>query len=361
MAVSEGRTSRLRAAVIGCGRMGALTTERTRGSVPKIWMPLSHADAISSIDDLQLVAMCDTSAEQVSKAIDAHPGAVGYTDHLEMLDEVRPDVVGIATRTEGRCEIIRDCAIHGVCGIHAEKPLARSLVEAAIALTALREHGVGFTFGAVRRYMAPYVLARDVLQSGEIGELRQIVVEHGSDMLLWGHPHSVDLAGFFCPGKKVSRVQSRLRIEPKTVSRHGVDSDPIVDMAFLEFEHGVSAIITAGHGFNARIYGTSGSVTVVGDGTRVELRHKVAGRPYELEHRDLPFSSTISGTQQAFLNLVSYINDGKATGLSVEDIEQVHRVLFAMAISELERGTAINPVDVPPDFFVSGRFGDLYA
>lgn len=341
--------------------MGALTTERTRKSVPPIWMPLSHVDAIASIDGMELVAVCDSNAEQVAKVVNVHTGAAAYTDHFKMLNEVRPNVVGIATRTAGRCEIIRDCATHGVRGIHAEKPLARSLAEASVALAALRDHKVGLTFGAVRRYMAPYLLARKVLESGEIGELRQIVIEHGADMLLWGHPHTIDLAGFFCPGRRVTRVQSRLRIDPKTISGGTVDCDPVLDMAYLEFEHGASAIITAGHGFNVRVFGATGSVTIIGDGTRVELRHKLEGRPYELEYRELPFDESISGTQQAFLNLASYIAEGVPTGLSLEDIEQVHRVLFAMAMSEIGQGTAVNPADVPDDFFVSGRFGDLYA
>ena len=351
----------LRAAVIGCGRMGAQTTERTRKLVPPIWMPLSHTDAITSIDNMELVAVCDISADHAGRTANAYPGSTAYTDHLKMLEDVRPDIVGIATRTVGRCEIIRDCTEFGVRGIHSEKPLARSITEARVALDAMRTHNIGFTFGAIRRYMAPYKLAKDLVAAGEIGELRQIVIDHGADMLLWGHPHSVDLASYFCSGHRVARVQARLRIDPQAVSDHVLDCDPQLDMAYMEFDHGISAVITSGIGKSVRLLGTNGSIVVRGSGLAVELRKKEAGRSYESEPRNLPFDDTISGTQQAFMNLSAFITEGKLTDPTFEEVEQIHRVLFAMALSELDAGRAIDPAEVPDSFFVTGRFGDLTA
>jgi scyllo-inositol 2-dehydrogenase (NAD+) len=354
-------SNNLKIAVIGCGSMGALTKERTRNSVPPIWMPLSHTDAVQSIDDVSLVAVCDASEEQACKVSKVYPDALVYTDYKTMLDEVRPDIVGVATRTAGRCEIIRDCTEKGVRGIHAEKPLARSIKELRITLDVLEQHNVGFTFGAVRRYMAPYQLAREVAESGQIGEVHQIVIEHGVDMLLWGHPHSVDLAMFFNQNHKVAGVRSRLQIDPADVKGNIVDCDPVLDMAFLEFDNGVTTVITAGNGFNVKIFGSKGSVMVVGDGSRVELRKKVPGRPYELDHEELTFCSDVSGTKQAFMNLVGFVRHGADTGITTTEIESIHRVLFAMVLSELNQGQQIDPADVPADLFISGRFGDLYA
>ena len=352
---------RLKAAVIGCGRMGALTTERTRNSVPAVWMPLSHTDAISAIENIDLVAVCDASREQAAKVADTYPGAVAFVDHLQMLNEVKPDIVGIATRTEGRCNIIRDCAVAGVKGIHSEKPMARSLQEADIAISALKANGVGFTFGAVRRYMSPYILARKVAESGDIGDIRQIVIEHGSDMLLWGHPHTLDLALFFNRGALASRVQSRLQLDPADINGNTVDVDPVLDMAYIEFNNGVSVQITSGTGFNVRVYGSTGSVSVIGDGSRVELRKKAEGRPYELDMEELEFDDRVSGTQQAFLNLAEYIANGTDTGLSLDEVDAVNRLLIAVVESEMNEGRAVNPTHVNTELFVTGRFGDLYA
>lgn len=352
----------IRAAVVGCGRMGALTTERTRASVPANWLPLSHAEAIASLSGIELVALCDTQPAQLQAAAARYPGAVAYTDHLTMLAAERPQIVGIATRTEGRCAVIADCARHGVRGIHAEKPMARSLKDCRAAVEAMRAAGTGFTFGAVRRYMPPYLLARDVVASGEVGPLRQVVIEHGGDMLMWGHPHTVDLAHLFVPDADVVRVQARLAIDPAgSWSGRTLDLDPKLMMGYLEFASGVSAIVTAGHGFNLRAYGESGSVSVIGDGTRVELRKKVDGRPYELEHSELDFDTTVSGTQQAILNLVHYVRTGAPTGMSLDDVEKNQRVLFALVLSAESDGRAVDPATVDESLVVTGRFGELYA
>ena len=351
----------VRAAVIGCGRMGALTTDRTRASVPANWLPLSHAEAIASLEGIELVALCDTSRPQLEAAAGRYPGVATYTDRLAMLEAERPDVVGVATRTEGRCAAIADCARGGVRGIHAEKPMARSLGECRTAIKAMREAGTGFTFGAVRRYMPPYRRALEVIASGEIGALRQIVIEHGWDMLMWGHPHTVDLAHLFVPGADVVRVQARLAIDAAKWTGRTLDFDPRLAMGYLEFDNGVSAIITAGHGFNLRAYGETGSVSVVGDGTRVELRKKIDGRPYELDHTELDFDKSVSGTQQAILNLIRYVRTGAPTGMSLDDIEKNQRVLFALVLSAERDGAAVNPASVGDDLVVTGRFGDLFA
>jgi predicted dehydrogenase len=204
-------------------------------------------------------------------------------------------------------------------------------------------------------------LAKKIAYSGEIGSIRQVVIEHGSDMLLWGHSHTIDLAMYICDGARVDRVQGRLRISPQDVKKNVVNSDPVLDMAYLEFNNGISTIITAGSGFCLRIYGETGSVTVIGDGSKVELRKKKKNSPYELNCQDIEFNSSISGTQQAFINLMKYVQSGKKTGLSLSEVKRVHQTLFALALSELNNGEAINPNNVPYDFIITGRFGNLYA
>lgn len=351
----------LNAAVIGCGRMGALTTERTRKSVPSIWLPLSHTEALASLPGYRLVAVCDRAPEQAARVAEKFPGSRPYSDHRLMLEKEKPAVVGIATRTAGRCDIIADCVRAGVKGVHAEKPLAGSLRECRMALSELERKGVAFTYGAVRRYMAPYRLAREVMLSGEIGQLRQVVIEHGSDMLMWGHPHSVDLAMFYRPDAVAIGVRARLDIRQGAYSDGVLDDDPLLVNACIDFSDGSSAVVTSGHGFNVRLFGETGSVTVVGDGSRVELRKKEGGRPYELTYQELAVGACSSGTQAAFLNIESALTNGCPTGISYIEVETAHRILFAMALSELQGGGMVRPEEVPDDFRVTGRFGDLYA
>ena len=49
------------------------------------------------------------------------------------------------------------------------------------------------------------------------------------------------------------------------------------------------------------------------------------------------------------------------TGISVGEIEMIHRALLGLAQSEMLDGRAVAPKDIADDFVVTGRFGDLYA
>ena len=48
---------KLKSAVIGLGRMGAEPSKRLEGKVPAGWLPISHAEAILSIERLKLEAI----------------------------------------------------------------------------------------------------------------------------------------------------------------------------------------------------------------------------------------------------------------------------------------------------------------
>ena len=43
--------SKIKSAVIGCGRMGAFTSENVKKHAPKCWFPLSHIEALINCPD----------------------------------------------------------------------------------------------------------------------------------------------------------------------------------------------------------------------------------------------------------------------------------------------------------------------
>ena len=51
----------MKVGLIGCGRMGAFTSENVLNFAPKCWFPLSHANAVQLHKNLLLTSMCDTN------------------------------------------------------------------------------------------------------------------------------------------------------------------------------------------------------------------------------------------------------------------------------------------------------------
>jgi len=351
----------LTAAVVGCGRMGAHTPEKLRQSLPPGWLPLNHAEALRATPGIDLVSLCDLDPESLARAARTYGVKSCFTDYHDLLNVVRPDILAVATRTAGRCEILRAAALSGVRGIHAEKPLSTSLRACQETLAVLRDRGVWFTYGTIRRFMDVYRLARQIVAGGEIGELRSVTVEHGRELLLWGHPHSVDLLVFFGGCRDVAHVQATCEIDAAAIAKNVVDDDPILTSAFVKFSNGVDGFITTTGGFTTRLSGTRGGLAVVADGSRIELWKRPNGSHYELIHEPRSVAPTMSGTQRALAELRAAVLSGQAPSMALEDVEASQRILFEIASSSLAGGARFRLAEVDPDFTITGRFGALYA
>ncbi len=345
----------LSVALIGCGRMGAFSGPETLRNLPPGYKPLSHADAIESLDELELVADCDPHPESLERVGSAFGVRRLYQDYRTLIDEVQPEIVAIATRTEGRCAMIEYAAEHGARGIHAEKPLGRSLDESRRACEAVRAHGVALTFGTYRRFNDTYRRAREMLQAGEIGPLSHVIIEHGRTSLMWDHPHAVDLLLYYTQSIDVESVQSTCAITRERLVDHVLDEDPIVETAYVRFADGVTGMITSVPGMNTRLVGTDGVLVVAGNGSRLDVyRKENAEAKYFLDRSTVTVEPALSGTQRAFRELIAAIQTGAQPSITAEEILACQRLLGAIALSALGRGEPISPDDVPDDFTITG-------
>lgn len=352
------RSASLRAAIVGCGRIGTCTSPATLAGLPPGWAPLNHAAAARAAG-LELVAFCDPDASHLARAGELFGVEALYRDAGEMLVGTAPDIVGLATRTLGRTDLLRAAVAAGVRGIHVEKPISRSLADARDALRAAAAKNVALTYGTTRRFMKAYRLARDLVRAGAIGDLIEIDVAHGLASLLWTHPHSTDLLVFFAECREVDHVQATCRIAGQ-VRENVLDEDPLVEQATVRFANGILGHIGASGGMHTTLGGSRGSLTVACDGSWLELR-KPAGA-YLAWPEKVEILPAASGTQTAFAELSAAVA-GREPLLSIApgEIELSHALLFAFVASSLKEGRRIRLQDVDPEFTVTGRSGDLYA
>jgi scyllo-inositol 2-dehydrogenase (NAD+) len=353
----------LRAAVIGCGRMGATTRDSVREAVPPGWLPLAHAEALDETTGFELDALCDVDPAALSAAGARYGCANLYADPDAMVRDRRPDVVTIATRTPGRADLVARLAEAGVRALHVEKPLCNNLREGTRAAAALHRYRTAFSYGTLRRYMPIYRRALEIVLAGEIGEPLQVLLAFGPGRLMWTHPHSVDLMLLLCGGASAATVRAAVEIRPGAVAGDLVDDDPLVRMAHVEFQNGMVGSITLAGGSDVTIAGTRGAVRVMADGAAliVEREGAQGGAGYFLRSTIEQPRQTASGLQIALRELHAATVDGIPTSMSIDEALQGQRILFAMVLSSLQRGAAFDPAKVPPDFTVSGRSGALPA
>ncbi|OGJ60209.1 hypothetical protein A2635_05575 [Candidatus Peribacteria bacterium RIFCSPHIGHO2_01_FULL_51_9] len=352
----------LKAVVVGCGRMGAFTSDKTRAGLPLGWLPLSHAEAIHTLLGVELVGVCDAQRSVAEAAAKVWGGQV-FTDYRAMLLKLKPDIATIATRTDVRPEILKYVAANGVKAIHAEKPLCRSLSDALDVVETLRTHHVVFSYGTVRRYMDAYKQARAIVHSGDLGKLKQIILSFGEAQIMWTAPHLFDLLVFFSDNAPVKYVQASMNAEH--VSKQNgraemIDDDPRIQFATIVFENGITGIITAAGGMKTELACEDGTITVGADGSYIETQKK-SSTGYFLEPERIIPQPALSGTQSAIAGLRDAIVKGEISGMTMDELETEQRILFAVATSALKNGARIKLEDVDPELIITGKTGNLYA
>jgi len=312
--------------LIGLGRIGKTSKGET---LPLGWRPYNHLDAIKANKNLCLVATCDVET---------------FYNYKTLIDHVRPDIIGIATRTKGRTDIIRYAAEHGVKGIYIEKPISTSLEDCYTALDAVEKNNVNVVYGTQRRFMDIYRRAKDIILFGGIGEIVSIEVGFGRAALLWTHPHTVDTILYFT-GMDVEFVQGACLFPPESMSDSGIDADPILETGFIKFNNGITADIfcrPTTNGMNVYIFGKTGTIKILENGSRLELNNI---------NVDVPI--TISGTQRAYSEL------GIGYGTGTEHIRVGHQILFALMKSSMSGGKRVKLDELDEKFRITGRHGDL--
>ncbi len=141
----------LRAAVIGCGRVGAI-----------------HAEALATHGLVELVAVCDPQPDR-AEALACRWGGAAFRDWQTLLASTAPDIVAIATPDDAHVEPTL-AALEAGSHVFCEKPLATTLAGArtmvATATRLKRTLAVDFN----RRFGFAYRQARDLIEKGRIGK-----------------------------------------------------------------------------------------------------------------------------------------------------------------------------------------------
>jgi predicted dehydrogenase len=346
----------IKAAVIGCGRIGAFTTPETRKGLLPMYIPISHCEAITTMPGIKLISVCDKNKQSVLKAAKFYKVKKAYTDYKKMILREKPDIITIATRTKDRPKIIIFAAQNGVKGIYAEKPLSRSLAEAEAALKSVSQNKTVISYGVVRRYTDAYRHAKKIIQSGKIGKLEKIIIEFGKSLLMWTHPHSIDLIIFFSENMDIDYIQARAEIDKKFISKNKIDADPIIKFGLIKFKNGISASITEANGQNIKLICKKGEILIAQNGKFLKLLTKK--RNYIIKQFK---RGRLSATQIAINEIRNNILNGKPLGISPSEILNGQKILIALASSAANNGQKIRISSINKKLSVTGKTNNLYA
>lgn len=156
----------MRYALIGCGRIAT-----------------NHMKAALN-NQLEIVAVCDILPSKMEELLSKHDlekdaAIKRYTDYKEMIQEMNPELVSIATESGIHAEIALYCIDHGV-NVIIEKPMAMSMEDADEIIRRSKEKGVKVSACHQNRFNIAIQELRKAVEAGRFGKL-----SHGTIHVRW--------------------------------------------------------------------------------------------------------------------------------------------------------------------------------
>lgn len=153
-------------ALIGCGRIAT-----------------NHIKAAVN-NNLEIIAVCDLIPEKMEDVLGMHDlqkltSIKRYIDYQQMIKEMKPELVSIATESGLHAEIALYCIEQGV-NLIIEKPMAMSIEDADKIIKLSDEKGVKVSACHQNRFNLAIQELRQAIEAGRFGKL-----SHGSIHVRW--------------------------------------------------------------------------------------------------------------------------------------------------------------------------------
>lgn len=160
--------SKLKYALIGCGRIS----------------PNHIAAAMAEQDRLEIVAVCDIVPDHMEKVLAQVPeerrkAIARYADYHQMLKDIKPDLVAIATESGKHAQQALDC-IEAGCHVIIEKPIALSLESADAVINLANQKGLKVCACHQNRFNKSIQKIRSAVEDGRFGRMM-----HGAAHIRW--------------------------------------------------------------------------------------------------------------------------------------------------------------------------------
>lgn len=274
----------LKAAVVGCGRIGCGFDDDPLKKEIR-----THAGAYSNNSKIRLDALCDIDTSKLTKY-----GKKYSVDHLftnidELLEKVKPDLLSVCTLEDQHEEITVKAAKAGVKGIFCEKPISNSIDAARRMIDACEKNGATLMIDHQRRFDPLLSSIKLAIGQGLLGNVYQSTFYYTAGISNTG-THMIDLMRYFFGDIEWIRGQLSEVKSPNI-------NDPNID-GWLKFKNGVLSSI---HSLNVKDYlifeqdilGSKGRLRILNSGSEMGYYIISDSKNFtgykELEKTTLPF------------------------------------------------------------------------
>lgn len=281
-------------AVIGIGNMG-----------------FAHAACIAKneIKGMSLTAVCDISEKKLAFFSEKYPNIKGYTSYEELFNDKICDSVIIAVPHPLHAEIAVKALEHGL-DVMLEKPADISVSRVKKLNEAAEKSGKVFSIMFNQRTNPLFAKAREIVKSGELGELKRTVwiitnwfrtqnyydsgdwratwSGEGGGVLLNQAPHNLDLWQWICG------MPESVTAFCDIAKYHNIEVEDDATI-FTRYKNGATGVFMTSTGE----YPGTNRLEISGDLGKIVLENGVLKR-YKLKE---PISEVIANSKQGFAQI----------------------------------------------------------
>lgn len=335
-----------------------------------------HLAAYRQNPRVEVVAACDVNPENLARAARLFSIPATYADYREMLEREILDAVDVVTPNDSHAEISLDALAHRV-HVLCEKPLALNRQQAREMLAVARKTGLTAAVNFSYRNVPAARFIREIIQSGEIGEVYHVIATYNQGWLVnpnsprvWRlnkamsgtgvlgdlGSHLIDLVRWWVGEFRAVLGHLKTFIAerplPDGSGRAPVDVDDAASF-ILELENGATGVLfctrfayARANTQRAEIYGTKGGL--VYDNERPNEIQFAAG-DFMSQHRQyctMPVPGQIVASRTSTMHLfVEDVLNGTSTTPTFEDGVACQEVLDAVEESARIGGWVRVPLD----------------
>ena len=160
----------MKSALIGCGRIGVMLEHD-----PLRYKPCTHYGGARSAG-LHIQYACDINPKRLATfaRMTSLSHEQCYTDYSKLLQEIKPELVIIATWTESHAEICKEAARNNAAVIVLEKPITHSLASARQIIDTCSRTGTALIINHERRYLNKYLKLKKLIEKGALGDIKTV-------------------------------------------------------------------------------------------------------------------------------------------------------------------------------------------
>jgi predicted dehydrogenase len=201
-------------------------------------MGRNHARVFASMEDVELVAVCDADPAAAARAAQMYR-CTPYHDYRALLAAEQLDLVSIVVPTKEHYAVAHEAIDRGVA-VLVEKPIAETVEQGQALIDAARSAGVPLTVGHIERFNPAIIALKEQIDDHELGAVFQVAVRRVGPfparimdvgVVVDLATHDLDIFNFLI-GSPISRMHVEL-------NRHIHDSHEDMLLALLRFESGV--------------------------------------------------------------------------------------------------------------------------